>query len=56
MKKELYTYILKDNVKILKTIFNDRIKENKDKVNELLEELKENNEFLQKIDNIGLVK
>lgn len=43
----LYDYLLLENAKILKRIFEDKLKEKQENINELLAQLNDNNNFLK---------
>ena len=49
MKNNLYMYLLKDNVKLLKTIFEEKAKENN--VLELIGQFNDNSKFMEMLKN-----
>lgn len=47
----IYEYLLLENAQILKRIFEDKLKEKQENINELLAQLNDNNNFLK--DNVS---
>lgn len=48
-KKEILTYVIQDNINILKKIFKDRANVSRETLEDLASQLNDNNNFIEKV-------